>query len=629
MLQNLRDNLKGTVAVIVIIIFVVPLVLFGVEQLFVGSAGGAGAASVNGEQISQGKFQRELLLEKQQRQQRFNLEPNSPQLDDSIVAGPVLKRMARRLALYQAATTGGMGASKDVLWKQIAEIDAFKTDGKFDYDLFKSQISSNSLYTTSSFLEALGLDLVLGHVNTGVSGSSFVTEQELALLASITQQKRTFYSVKIPKENVSDVDASEEEVATHYQENTSRYVEPETMTIEYVELSLNDLAEAVSVKAVDIQAAYDTEVSDFVVDPAYQVAHILLTTEDGRDAKVSEITAKLANKEDFSALAKMYSEDPGSKDNGGDLGEMIADSYPTEFVAAAQALSVGSVSGAVTTDAGVHFIKLLEKTNAEPPTFEDRKESIARQISLDLAQNVYTQKIETLGDATFSSDSLEQAAEALDLEVEASHSFARTGGLGILSNNEIVAAAYADDVLKEGHNSRVIEISDGRAIVLRMKTHQPESIKPLDAVKDNIKAELIKDKQSEILSVKAGSLMSKLASGGDAEELAKELGYEYRLNDKAARTAFDLGGEVIQKVFSLPRPIDDSTPVLESVIARDESYSVVGLLAVEDGLVSDMEEAQLIGLERQLNFQVNQLEMTAYEAGILSRAEVVLPGTAE
>ena len=73
MLQNLRDNLKGVVAVFVLAIFIVPLVLFGVDQLFTGGVGGQTAATVNGEDISIRDFQRQLQQTKNQMQQRFNL----------------------------------------------------------------------------------------------------------------------------------------------------------------------------------------------------------------------------------------------------------------------------------------------------------------------------------------------------------------------------------------------------------------------------------------------------------------------------------------------------------------------------------------------------------------------------
>src|SRR5688572_30698742 len=101
MLQSLRDNLKGTVAAFILAIFIIPLILFGVEQLFVGSVGGTDVATINGESISRVEFQRELALEKQRLQQRFELDADNPQLQDDVLSGPVLQRLVQREALFQ------------------------------------------------------------------------------------------------------------------------------------------------------------------------------------------------------------------------------------------------------------------------------------------------------------------------------------------------------------------------------------------------------------------------------------------------------------------------------------------------------------------------------------------------
>jgi peptidyl-prolyl cis-trans isomerase D len=626
MLQNLRDNLKGTVATIVLIIFVVPLILFGVDQLFVDSAGSSGAGSVNGEEISPIELERELNFERQRRQQQFKLESNSPQLETSVLVGPVLQRMTRRLAIYQAATDMGMGASKDILWKRVSEMEAFQVDGKFNYDLFVERISPSG-FTRSTFLKASAQDLVLQHVNNGIFNSAFVTDQEINILSAITKQKRSFFSVLIPKTIAENVSVSDEEVSEFYEKNADNYRTPEELTVEYVELSLESLSQSVDVPQADIKAAYDSEVGSFVADPKYKVAHILLKSKENRTATVSEINQKLAANVDFSDLAKSYSEDLGSKENGGNLGELSKEAFPKAFVEAVTALSVGSVSGAVETDAGIHFIKLLEKTNTEAPSFEDRKDALTRQLKLDSARNLFSKKMEVLGDATFSADSLSQAAEALSLEIKTSKPFGRkaTPGVDISSSAEVVAAAYANDVLLEGHNSRVLELPEDRAVVLRLKSHAPEAVKPFVLVQAEIKYQLISDKKSALLLEKANSFKDQVKSSSVAENLSKEMSYTYKLNENATRNSFELGGEVVRSVFALPRPADEGSPVLDVIQTQSGDYAVVGLLSVEDGLVSEMESEQVEALKGQLGYQLAQLGLTAYENSIVNGSKIVLP----
>lgn len=621
MLQNLRDNLKGTVAVIVLIIFIVPLVLFGVEQLFVGSMSGTGAASVNGEEISQRELQRQLVLEKQSRQQRFDLEPGSPQLEDSVLMAPVLQRMTRRLALEQVAKDGGMGADTDTLWKNIAQIEAFQVDGKFDRDLFKQRISY--LYTASAFLEASASDMILGHINAGIGASSFVTDSEVSVISAISQQKRSYHNITIPSPSTEGIEVTDADIEAYYQEHSSNFIAPETVTVDYIKLTLADLASSVEVPDADVKAAYDLEVSEFIADPKFKVAHILLKNEQGREARIEELSKKLKDG-NFTDLAKEYSEDLGSKERGGDLGEMIADAYPDEFVEAVSTLSVGEVSSAVETDAGIHFIKLLDKTNVEAPSFEERKDSIERQLSLDLARESYAQKLETMAEATFGADSLNAAADQMSLEVKTSWPFGRNGTSDIAQSADVAIAAYGDDVLLEGHNSRVLELPNDEAVVLRLNSHTPEAVKPLALVKNEIKATLLEKQKQEIMERKSEELMAKLGQSDDPEAVAKELSYEYVKREAVTRSSADADPMLLRKVFSMARPAE-GLPMTYETVKTPAGVSLIGLYNVEDGKPSDVEDAQLSAMKQQLGYQIGQVEMAAFEASVVARAKIELP----
>ena len=619
MLQSVRDNLKGTVAVFVLAIFIIPLILFGVEQLFVGSVGGAEVATVNGEGINRTDFQRELALEKQRLQQQFELPASSPQLEDSALSGPVLQRMVQREALYHAGVDGGMGASKEELWRQIAAIEAFQVDGKFSRELFKERISY--MYTTATFLEASEKDFVLGHMNSGVSDTTFVTEQELQLLAAITQQKRTFTAIQIPKPEKPSTAITEAEIEQYYQSNSAQFVEPEQLKVSYVELSLDKLADGVEINEDDVRNIYEQEISSFKADPRYSVAHILIEDKDTSADDVKTVEEKLAEGAEFTELAKQYSDDLGSKETGGNLGVMIEEAYPQEFVDATKKLEVGAVSGPVKTEAGYHFIKLIDKTNVEPPSFDERKTIIERQLAQDSAQETYIQKVALLDEKTFGADSLQYAADALELEVQSSDWFTREGGNGVMSNQQLVNEAFGDDVLSQGHNSKVVEIDGNKAYVVRLNEHKPEQTKPLAEVKEEIENQLTEQRIAEESARQARDVLEQIASGKTAEEVAKEKGLEYKSHENVTRTSFEVGGAVLQKAFSLARPLENE-PVLDLISMPDGSAVVIRLTGVEDGSIADLADAQKTGLENQLRFQISQNELNSFENGIIENAKI-------
>src|SRR5882762_9598566 len=132
----------------------------------------------------------------------------------------------------------------------------------------------------------------------------------------------------------------------------------------------------------DLRAKYKQDVQQYQVPNRVHAQHILLLTVGKTDAEVEEIKKKAedvlkqAKKgAKFDELAKKYSEDPGSKDKGGDLGWIIQGQTVPEFEKAAFSQPAGAVSDLVKTQYGFHIIKVLEKETAHTKPFEEVKDS--------------------------------------------------------------------------------------------------------------------------------------------------------------------------------------------------------------------------------------------------------------
>ncbi|MBJ8073600.1 peptidylprolyl isomerase [Bacillus cereus] len=108
--------------------------------------------------------------------------------------------------------------------------------------------------------------------------------------------------------------------------------------------------------------------------PKLKASHILV--KDEKTAK--EIKEKLNNGEDFAALAKQYSEDPGSKEKGGELTEFGPGQMDPKFEEAAYKLEAGQVSDPIKSSYGYHVIKLTEKKELKP--FDQEKDNIRKEL---------------------------------------------------------------------------------------------------------------------------------------------------------------------------------------------------------------------------------------------------------
>jgi len=476
MLESIRSNLKGTLVVIVIVIFVVPMVISGVGTTFLGGSGAAGsAAEVNGEPINNLAVERAMRLERNQLLQMGGIDATSPLLEEANLKSAALDRLVGRSVIVTNGATNGMTVSEQQYAKMLLSEEAFLTDGKFDRQKFQALLAQSG-FTASSYREELTEELILRQQTTGIQSSSFITDFEFAQIARLTHQKRSFFAIEIPRDSfVESVSVTDEEILEFYDTERASFTVPEKVKLEYLELSLEQLASEIEVDEADIVAQYEAEIANFTSNDTYTVAHILV--EDSDSQKIQEITQALAEGKPFAELAKQYSDDFASKDAGGDLGVLTAGMFPESFEEALYKLDTGEVSEPVKTEFGTHFIKAVSKTTVDVPTLDSQRDRISREIALIEAREEYSVALDQLGELTFSSDGLGDAAKKMNLKVRETEYFDQFSGQSdsISSLPQIREAAYSDDVKISGHNSNVIEISLEQSVVIRV-AEVPESL---------------------------------------------------------------------------------------------------------------------------------------------------------
>ena len=152
----------------------------------------------------------------------------------------------------------------------------------------------------------------------------------------------------------------------------------------------------ISVTDDQAKAFYAKHAAEFEQPETAHVRHILLMTMDpatrtplptnavaAKRKQIDSLLVQIRGGADFATLAKQYSEDPGSKDNGGELPEFPRGQMVPEFEAAAFALNKDQVSDVVTSTFGFHIIKLIDKTAAKKVEFAtvatELKEVLTRQ----------------------------------------------------------------------------------------------------------------------------------------------------------------------------------------------------------------------------------------------------------
>ncbi|MCH4878609.1 peptidylprolyl isomerase [Pseudomonas sp. TMW22090] len=620
MLQNIRDNSQGWIAKTIIGIIVVLMAFTGVEAIFQATSNSQDAAKVNGEEISQSELSQAVDMQRRQLMQQLGKDFDASLLDEKMLRESALKGLIDRKLLLQGAQDSKFAFSEAALDQVILQTPEFQVDGKFSAERF-DQVIRQLGYSRMQFRQMLAQEMLIGQLRAGLAGSGFVTDAQVLAFARLEKQTRDFATLNV-KADPAAVKLTDDEVKAYYDEHAKELMTPDQVVIDYIEMKKSSFFDQVSVKDEDLQAAYQKEIAN--LSEQRRAAHILIevndkVTEAQAKAKIEDIQARLAKGEKFEALAKEFSQDPGSANNGGDLGYAGPGVYDPAFETALYTLAKDQVSAPVRTDYGFHLIKLLGVEAPEVPTLASLKDKLTRELKAQQVEQRFVEATKQLEDSSFEASDLAQPAQDLNLTVHTSKPFGREGGEGVTANRAVVTAAFSPEVLDEGANSTAIELDPETVIVLRAKEHLKPAQLPLESVNASIRSQLAKEHASAAAKTKADELIASLREGKAPADKAID-GQGWKVIEAATRAQEGVDPAVLQALFRMPKPAAKDQPTYSSVTLADGSLVIVRLNSVNEAAApTDEEKAQY---RRFLASRIGQQDFAAYRKQLESAADI-------
>ena len=616
MLDSFRTNMRGIATVIVVIIGGI-FAFSGTGSLFVSGTGAESVLIVNDQPVSALRVQQVLSSEKQRiLRQNEGLDPAL--LDDELIRPQVIQQLIARTLIAQSAVGQGFGASSKAVSELILATPGFQAEGRFDQEVFQYMIR-NQGFTSATFVETVRQDLIIQQFIQGLTNSNFVTDAELANLASFTEQERDYYYLTLPMKPIIDgVQVSEQQVLDHYEQTKAKYQTQVQVSVESIELNAAQLASEQSVSQQQIQARFDQEAESINTADSLQAAHLLLTEPTA--AILAEIQAKLDAGSDFAALAKEYSDDFASADSGGDLGFTTGETFPAAFEAALAELEIGQVSAPVETDAGTHFIKLLDR---QKESFELATESarIEQELLREAASDLLVEKLEMLKELSFNSETLAEVAADLDLESSVSEPFSRAGGPGVAAFPAVVKAAFSPEVLEDKYASEVLNLGDDRYVVIKLQEYFPARQKELEEVRPAVEKNLRQTIAKQTIAEQGAALLALVQGGESVEAVARSAGLDWQAGQNVKRTDRSVNEEVKMAVFQMEAPTDQ--PTIQGFSAANADYIIASLQSVTPGDASKLSQEQRANLSFAVMSTNSSRDLEAYQAGLLSQADIV------
>lgn len=605
MLQNIRDNSQGWIAKTIIGIIVVLLALTGFDAIFNAASNSQTAAKVNGEEISRYDLDQAMNMQRRQLAQQLGQDFDASLLDDRLLRDSALGSLIDRMLLLQGAKSADFAFSREALDQLILQTPEFQVDGAFSAARF-DQVIQQMGYSRLQFRQLLEQEMLIGQLRAGISGTGFVTDQQVENFARLEMQTRDFETLTIPAQHET-IEVSDEQIEEYYETNADRFRTPEQVIVEYVELKKESFFDQVEASDEELQDLYQQQIAN--LDEQRRAAHILIETggelsDQEAKAKIEEIAARVKGGEDFAAIAKEVSQDPGSANEGGDLGFAGTGVYDPAFEDALYALNEGEVSAPVQSEFGWHIIKLLGVQSPEVPSFESMKPELVRELKAQQVEQRFVEISKQLEDAAFEASDLTQPAQELGLMVQTTNAFGREGGEGIAANRQVIQAAFSDEVLVDGANSSVIELDPETSIALRVKEHLKPAAIPLADVRDDIVVQLQRSLAAETARTQGEQLLAELRDG-------KQPDGQWQPVEAAARSQEGVAPALLQAVFRMPRPQQQDKPNYTGVALGNGDYVVVRLNGVNEPETALSDEEKL-NYRRFLASRIGQQDFAAF-----------------
>lgn len=620
MLQAIRDRAHGIFAWVMLIAIGVPFGLWGIQN-YVDTGKEKPAAAVGDREI----FDREVT---KAYEQNLNSLVGIDDVDEKKLRQEALDRVIREEVLAQGAESRSLAVSDTEARNFIQTLPYFQTDGKFDKDKYKIMLSAQGM-NPNQFVAQIRRALLMEQFQRGVLDSAFVTQSELATLMRLKNQERGMEYVKVALTPVTRT-FTDAEIEAWYQQHLADFRNPEKVSVEYLALSLDDLAREVQVSEEELHKLYEEQQASFGTPERRKISHILIAVEGTGEAaekaalsKAEVIRERLTHGEDFAKLAQEVSGDTVSGKAGGDLGYLNKDAQEAAFTRAAEALKEGDISAPVKTSFGYHLIKLTQWVPAKIKPFEEVREELRKLAQHNAAETSFYEKGQKLTEQTFEQpDTLEPAARQLNLQVQQTGFFTHEAGEGLAAEEAVRKAAFSEEVLG-GRNSYPIELGNEKAVVIRLKDHQPASDKPLAEVRDAVIASL-RDKEARADAAKrVQQLLAAVRSGKTLAEAAKELGLETGESGLMRRENNKLPPELVRAAFEAARPAAGKyTP--GEVTLPDGTQFVFNITAIKDGAPTPADDKEKTSASEFLVRNEAQREFSAFVGRLRELADVKL-----
>ena len=602
---------------------VLPFLFWGIESYRnVGSEGFV--AVVDGEEISRREYEQALRDHHERMRSMLGANFDSSMLDSFEVKNSVMERLIQQRLLQREAVNNGFVVLDTQLIKTIREVPAFQKENKFSKQQYEDLLRAQGL-TPTLFESRVRQELLLQQLLDGYSENGFVPKAVAEKVKYLSTTQREINQFRIDSEQfVAQVVPDEGAITAYYEKHQTDFDLPERARVEYLVLSMDEMAKQEVVSEEAVNNYFSEHLSEFGQPEERKASHILISVAaDATDEEKQQAREKADNlltqvKQDpqqFAAIAKEFSSDPGSAAQGGDLGFFGRGVMVKAFEDKIFSMQLGEISDLVETDFGFHIIQLTEVKEAKQADLSEVREEIESKLRLQAVSNSFGETAEDFRNVVYEQgDTLEGAANKFGLSIQESDWISRdNANPAILGNDKLLTAIFADETIKNQRNTEAIEVKPDTFVAARVVEHRPATTQSQSVVEDQIiailKKQMAEEKAIEEGKVKLAALQDKGEDAGVAWSEAKQISY---------MQSQGLDHEVLRSIF---RAETKTLPVyLGMPNSAAGGYDLIRINKIIDPETAD--EAAMANFSGQLQQMLTQEEMFSYLSLLRKKYEV-------
>jgi len=477
------------------------------------------------------------------------------QILDYLVSQKVIMAEARRL---------GLAVTDEEITQNIVSNPTFQAGGSFiGRDRYEALLQSNS-YTSEQFEGMIRNELLTAKMLNFVTAGVAVTDKEAEQEYRNRNEKAVLnYFVIDPAKLESKIALSDQDLKDYYEKNKAKYNVQEKRKSRYVMVDTIQLKKDVDAKITDadLKAYYDLHASEYRLPERVTAQHILFKTNDKMTPeqveavrkKATDVLARAKKGEDFSKLAKDFSEDSTAKD-GGNLGDFERGKMVPEFEQAAFSLGPGAISDVVKTQFGFHIIKVNAKQEGKIETFEEAKGQIRPRYGFEKAGETAKGTAEQIAQELLTNKDLNAVAAKHNATVKETAFLEQNDRIVEFGNS----APYLTKVfsMKKDEIGTALEVQNAW-VVPQMVDSQPGHPASFEEAKTKVTADAKSEKARQMATDNANKVQEQIKAGKEEfTALARLAGADPKTSEKIARGGsipeYGPTAERDNEIFTLP-----------------------------------------------------------------------------